>query len=70
MLNTMERKVKELEDKINVMRDLINDLRDIRKVYEKPISMRNKFSIRMKITRSSREIRNRFAPDLSLLNDG
>jgi len=42
---------------------LIDDLREVGQVYERPVSMRNKFSIKKKIERNSRKIRNGFAPD-------
>ena len=46
---------------------LIDGLREVRGVYKKSASMRNKFSIRKKIERNSRKIRNGFAPDPALL---
>ena len=49
---------------------LIGELREVEEVFEKPAFMRNKFSIKKKIERNSREIRNRFAPDLALPDQG
>ncbi len=47
----------------------IDTLRDVEKVYEKPASMRNKFSIKKKIERNSRKIRNGFSPDPVLVGE-
>jgi len=45
---------------------LIDNFQDVRQVYEKPVAMRNKFSIRKKIELNAKKIRNGFAPDPSL----
>ena len=42
---------------------LIDDLCEVQEVYKKSVAMRNKFSIKKKIERNSRKIRNGFAPD-------
>lgn len=50
------------DEKKSELAPLIDDLREVGRVYEKQASMRNKFSIKKKIERNSRKIRNGFAP--------
>ena len=52
-----------IEEKQAEFAVLINNLREVRDVYEKPVSMRNTFSIKKKIERNASVIRNKFAPD-------
>ncbi|MCK5012379.1 MAG: hypothetical protein KAS66_01030 [Candidatus Omnitrophica bacterium] len=56
-----------VDEKKSEFPPLIDKLREVEQVYKKPVSMRNKFSIKKKIERNSREIRNGFAPDPALL---
>jgi len=46
--------------------ELVDELQGIRQVYQKPPAMRNTFSIKKKIERNARKIRNEFAPNPSL----
>ena len=55
------------DEKKSEFTPLIDDLREVQQVYKKPVSMRNKFSIKKKIERNARKIRNGFAPDPALL---
>jgi len=68
----IDQSIKQLEE----MRDLLNDakqagltelvgkLKGVRQDYDKPSSMRNNFSIRSKIKRNAKKIRNGFSPKL------
>ncbi len=42
---------------------LVNELRSVQEVYERPASMRSKFSIKKKIERNASRVRGEFAPD-------
>ena len=66
-IEQLEEMKKRLVDEKQVeLGQLIDDLRRVQQVYEKPASMRNKFSTRKKIELNAKKIRNGFAPDSSL----
>jgi len=49
------------------LQGLIDNLEIVRQDYNKPSSMRNKFSIRSKVNRNAKKIRNEFSPKLLFL---
>ena len=49
--------------------ELVDQLKNVRQDYEKPSSMRNKFSIRSKIERNAKTIRNSYSPKLIFFSE-